>query len=200
MLPYTKVIAGSSTNVTDPTTEEINQGNNQLTPYNSAVNNGYYLLMSQGISNISSEIQNVITAGGVTPSADNNNLITALNNLYPAISALGTAAYVNVGTADNQIPLLGTVKSQITAQVRFGSWSSIAINSIIQAASDGFIVGYDPNNSGGFNILTDSSPTPTTIRSAQECDNFVNPGGTMSPVKKNDYYKITPLNGSSFTE
>jgi len=112
MLPYTEVIAGASTNVTTPTTEQIEQGNNPLTPYNSAVNNGYYRQISEGVFDLSAEIQNVISAGGVTPSTDNDNLITALNNLYPLIDDLGSAAYVDTGTGAGDVPLNSTLTAQ----------------------------------------------------------------------------------------
>lgn len=89
VLPYTEVVAGSSTNVTTPTTEEINQGNNQLTPYNSAINNGYYRQMSQGVANVNAEIINAIEGLGGTPSSSNDNLITALRTvLFPTGSFL----------------------------------------------------------------------------------------------------------------
>lgn len=81
--------------------------------------------------------------------------------------------------------------------LRFGTFSALTLNTVYQAAYDGFVVGYDPIQPGGFNILSDASNPPTTIRSAQECDNLVNPGGTCSPIKSGNYYKVTPLNSSS---
>jgi hypothetical protein len=83
MLPYTKVIAGASTNVTTPTSGELDQGNNQLTPYNSAINNGYYRQMSQGIFNLSAEVENVIEEAGLTPDSSLTQLLEGLDILYP---------------------------------------------------------------------------------------------------------------------
>lgn len=87
MLPYSTVIAGSSTNVRTPTTGELNQGNDQLTVYDSAKNNGYYRQMSAQIYSISAELINVINAGGVTPSSSNDNLITALRTFFTPIGS-----------------------------------------------------------------------------------------------------------------
>ncbi len=93
VLPYTQVVAGSSTNVTTPTTEEFNQGNNQLTPYNSAINNGYYRQISQGVANLNAEIINAITGLGGSPNSSNNNLIDALLPfLFPVGSTIDHAA------------------------------------------------------------------------------------------------------------
>lgn len=181
MLPYTDVIAGASTNVTTPTTEEIDQGNNQLTPYNSAVNNGYYRLMSQGVADLSSEIQSVIVAAGLTPSAS-DQLLTALNILYPDVGDLGSAAYVDTGTSAGDVPLNSTLSAQrfesSEQTITFGGSLTIAHGLgaipknykaflVCKTAGDGYSVGdvtdfkdFDANDNGpgyGCQIIPDST-------------------------------------------
>lgn len=126
VLPYTQVVAGLSTNVETPTTEQINQGNDRLTPYNSSKNNGYYRQMSQGIFSLSSELQNVFQAGGITPSTG-LNLLPALDALYPRKSTLGTASTKDVGTSSNQIPL---VQNVATLAIPAGAIMPFAMSSI----------------------------------------------------------------------
>lgn len=107
MLPFTKIIAGASTNVVEPSDSEINQGNSVGTSYPSNVNNGYYRLMCQAIHALNAELINVVNTGGVTPNSDLTNVMTALDLLFPRKSSLGTASGKNTGTSSDDVPLLG---------------------------------------------------------------------------------------------
>lgn len=69
MQNYTRIIAGASSNIVVPTVPQINQGNDPLTPYDSAKNNGYYKEMSQAINIASTELTNLISTSGQTPGA-----------------------------------------------------------------------------------------------------------------------------------
>jgi hypothetical protein len=64
---YTRVIGATSTNIRTPTTGEINQGNDALTPFDSAKNNGYINEVSEQVKDISAELINLITEAGLTP-------------------------------------------------------------------------------------------------------------------------------------
>lgn len=64
---YTRIIGATSTHKRTPTVAEINQGNETLTPFDGAKNNGYFNEMSLQIGNISEELTNLITAQGLTP-------------------------------------------------------------------------------------------------------------------------------------
>lgn len=132
VLPYTQVVAGSSTNVTTPTTEQFNQGNDQLTPYNSAVNNGYYRQISQGVANLSAEVINVIEEAGLTPDSSLTQLLTALDDLYPRASTLGTASTKNIGTSSGQVPLIGTQ----SATTSLAGLASLATQAEVNAGTD----------------------------------------------------------------
>lgn len=88
---YTRIIGSTSTNIRTPTTGEINQGNVQLTPYESAKNNGYYNEMSQQIGNISEELITLITAAGLTPDATLGQVLEAITNLQNLGDAAGAA-------------------------------------------------------------------------------------------------------------
>ena len=66
MQNYTRIIGATSTNIRTPTLPEINQGNDQLTPFESAKNNGYNFEMSQQIANISEELTNLIISQGLS--------------------------------------------------------------------------------------------------------------------------------------
>lgn len=68
MLNYTRII-GTTSNKRVPTLPEIQQGNVSLTPYETAKNNGFLFEMSDQIGKISTELTNLLTARGITPSA-----------------------------------------------------------------------------------------------------------------------------------
>lgn len=69
-----------------------------------------------------------------------------------------------------------------------GAWASRTENTIYQAATDGFFVGYDSTgNPGEIIFYTDSSTPPTTVRT-KNSSGYGN-SGVCCPVKKGDYYK-----------
>ncbi len=72
---------------------------------------------------------------------------------------------------------------------RLGLWLARAKGTIYQAATDGFVVFYDPSD-GTPAGLTDSA-TPPTITRVQAGTSAVGYFGLTFPVKKNDYWKVT---------
>lgn len=105
---YTRIIGNGSSNIRTPTAPEITQGNDQLTPYESAKNNGYYNEMSQQIGNISEEITNVITSAGLTPDAT----LTQLQE------SLGTVNDLTVNGKLNTAPSTATISTGSIAYAR----------------------------------------------------------------------------------
>ena len=83
---------------------------------------------------------------------------------------------------------------------QFGSFVSKSTGTSYQAATDGIVTFYcsDVDNGDDFQLLSDSSDPPTTLRGR-----LGTPSGTtafygqlMTPVKKNDYYKLTVAGGA----
>lgn len=73
-----------------------------------------------------------------------------------------------------------------------GAWdaSTYTQGNIYQATTDGFVVVYD-ESAGGAEItgITDSNPTPTTVRCHVQFGSGLHGSFTM-PVKKDDYWKV----------
>lgn len=110
----------------------------------------------------------------------------------------------NLNAVTNTILVLlsdGTLWHEVSrspSQIGFGTWTSLSVATVYQAATDGIVVA--TSNSGTIvdvSILTDSSNPPTTSRAASENNN---PGNAaqqafaMSPVRKGDYYKVLAQN------
>lgn len=70
----------------------------------------------------------------------------------------------------------------------FGNWLARANNTVYQAATDGFAMGFA--TAGGVNnqVLTDGSNPPTTVRQHGTTSPSM-PDGALSPVRKGDYWK-----------
>jgi len=97
---------------------------------------------------------------------------------------------VGIGTTEPKAKLdvNGTMKV-------FGEWQKLQVNTTYQSPSDGFVV----INVGGTSdseviLLTDSNNSPRTIRTRA-----YNYSGTMSPVKKGDYFKAEKSGGGTAT-
>lgn len=86
---YTRIIGATSTNIRTPTSGEINQGNVQLTPYDSAKNNGYYNEMSEQLGNVSTELTTLISAAGLTPDATLGQVLEAIPLIATPITTQG---------------------------------------------------------------------------------------------------------------
>lgn len=72
--------------------------------------------------------------------------------------------------------------------LRLGDWVAKSNNTVYQASTDGFVVGYASGASDSA-VYTDASNPPTTLRSYIDDDTYSS--GFCVPVKKNDYYKAT---------
>jgi len=103
----------------------------------------------------------------------------------------GTSVEKNVTTGKLQI-----IDSHVKSLSAFGSWASKTVDTIYQAATDGFVVAY-VNDSSELRLKTDSTVTPTTIRAY--CESYSSAAHYNSfcvPVKKNDYWIVDKLSGS----
>lgn len=102
--------------------------------------------------------------------------------------------------SDERVPTQQSTKAYVDAQItansaKLGTWAGKSINTVYQAATDGFFVtrvissaGYDTYAY----IYTDGSNPPTTLRGqldSQQAD--ADAGSFTCPVKKDDYYKCT---------
>jgi len=136
------------------------------------------------------------------------NLLKADGSNIPTLPDGAKLASTAAPTQDYEIPNKKYVDDEVAgvpAQVGFGAWVAKSADTVYQAATDGFVVasgqGYGEGDQGLF-LYTDSSNPPTTLRakdggsgsgttSVKEC--------VMSPVKKNDYYKIVNNTGAAVT-
>lgn len=99
------------------------------------------------------------------------------------------------------------VVGEVIDYPNLGSWTTATFASGTQAASDGFFTCLDTSSSSSrvcyVECLTDSSSTPTTIRTVGTV--YMNGSGTygnmscMSPVKSADYYKCNASCSSGST-
>lgn len=149
MEQYTRRFGATSTNIRTPTTPEINQGNNQLTIFDSAKNNGYTYEVSKAAADCSAEIIAVINAAGLTPGVALNQLLQAIGILYPAVvqateTVAGIGEIANAGEriagVDNtkfltpfglkalfNSSILNATQSSIRLPINTGSFSEVII-------------------------------------------------------------------------
>ena len=142
----------------------------------------------------------------------NQDLSTAViltgDQTVAGVKTFSSSPIVPTPTTDYQASTKKYVDDEVAgvpAQVGFGAWVAKSADTVYQAATDGFVVasgqGYGEGDQGLF-LYTDSSNPPTTLRakdggsgsgttSVKEC--------VMSPVKKNDYYKIVNNTGAAVT-
>lgn len=152
-----------------------------------------------------SKLAQVTTAGKVSGAA-----LTSLSSV-PSGAGLIPVANIDTGTTANKIVILngsaqlpavsGVNLTGVTISAALGTWASKSIDTSYQAATDGFVVFYctDVGNGDSFNICTDSSNPPTTVRG-----NMGTSSGTtafsaqlFTPVKKSDYYKVVTVSGTA---
>lgn len=111
----------------------------------------------------------------------------------PKLSAQGSD-----GSVDLQLEAKGAGKVKFVSGC-LGAWETKSNNTVYQAATDGFIMGWA--NGGGYNgavndvaIYSDGSNPPTTIRCRSVDIQEGSAGHTsfgIAPIRKGDYYKIT---------
>jgi hypothetical protein len=94
----------------------------------------------------------------------------------------------------------GAKLDTLTTGSWLGAWVAKAVDTIYQAATDGFVIAMidcpTSSDRGRLDGYTDSAATPTTKRCACEASlqglyNMIQVASIMMPVKKNDYWKMT---------
>lgn len=75
---------------------------------------------------------------------------------------------------------------------RLGAWLVRAKNTVYQAATDGFVIGFNVDINTTIHAYTDSANPPVTERNRNAQDvGSGNTGSSISmPVKKNDYWEV----------
>lgn len=161
MQNYTRIIGATSTNIRTPTTGEIGQGNDQLTPYDSAKNNGYYNEMSQAINNVSTEVTNAIIAAGITPGGALTQLTSAIQAITNTSLAalLGSSSLSSNGYARLPIKISGVIAEVI---IQWGSFSAVGTSGSqafpLTFPNQSFqVVGNDNSSSSATNRFATSS-------------------------------------------
>jgi len=82
--------------------------------------------------------------------------------------------------------------------LKLGDWESKSNNTVYQASTDGFVVGY---GAPGYNwgIYSDSATPPTTLRQYYQVDAAAhNYGCGMCPIRKGDYWKTVGFTTAVF--
>jgi len=132
----------------------------------------------------------VLQAGGVIKRGDSTAFWLAGGTTAPAESGSQTA-----GNLQPYIVLYKIIKYQVTPEAGgFGDWSAPGdyltdVNYL--ASTDGFVVVY---GSGYFNVLSDASNPPTTVRETMEGNGYIN--GSCCPIKAGDYWKLSINSGT----
>jgi len=118
---------------------------------------------------------------------------TVVNNM---LDTDGTLA----ANSDSKIATQKATKTYVDGKVvALGSWVSKSFDTVYQAATDGHVVCYiSVDNGDRFQLLTDSSNPPGTVRGELETGSGTTAfrGSMSSPVKKNDYYKVAIVSGA----
>ncbi len=140
-----------------------------------------------------SGLANIVSGAGVIPIANIPSITDAKLD-----SGVGTSANNLVKlSASAKLPAVdGSLLTGLPPQKSIGSISGKTVNTVYQAATDGFAVlrGYSCANNGGFQIYTDSSNPPTT--SLAYFDNSQGAYSATVPIKSGNYYKLTSTNGT----
>jgi hypothetical protein len=102
----------------------------------------------------------------------------------------------------------GATNARVAGDAKFGttsnfSWVSKTVNTVYQAASDGFMVGHGLASGGAGSsaiiAYTDASVTPSTIRQVVNGIPDTGRASVCCPVKKGDYYEIASTTTATFT-
>lgn len=83
------------------------------------------------------------------------------------------------------------------------AWQSKLGGTVYQATVDGVVVAYTTLNSGTYVTFTaksDSSNPPTTVRQVAKVTVVGGYGTITIPVKKNDYWSVSPASDGSSTD
>lgn len=147
-------------------------------------------------SSFSASTTYYVYCGTSSTTAATCTVTISLNNSAPS----GVTYYKQLGnfTTDSNGNIAQIVDNSVPA--RLGAWATFSLGSTYQAATDGFMMGYAQiGTSQSIACYTDSSPSPSTIRTESAVGNngIVIAGTCMNPVRKGDYYKITTSGSSS---
>lgn len=130
-------------------------------------------------------------SGWTQASIGANNTVLTSNGTIPSFSTtIGTSAN-NIVQLDGSAKLPAVDGGQLTG-LGLGSWSSKSVTTVYQAATDLFLAVTTTGGAGDnyVNCITDSSATPSTIRTSGYSIGSP-PTGCSTMVKKNDYYEVT---------
>jgi uncharacterized protein YcfJ len=125
------------------------------------------------------------TTSPVVPDATTSAQAASYKNITDLI-----AAQTNTTTGHDHD---GTDSKTISGN-QFGAWATKTVNTVYQAATDGFAMAVNSRVIYGY---TDSNAAPTTVRAW--CENNTYAGFIIMPVKKNDYWKIGNYQGTAPT-
>lgn len=139
-----------------------------------------------------------VYAGTSTSTAASATFYISLSSTAPT----GVTYYLQLGnfTTDGSGNVTATITNVNLPSTGFGAWTSKSLGTAYQATTDGFVtfVCADVDNGDDFQILTDSNSPPTTMRQRIYTPSSTTAfaGSMTSPVRKNDYYKVSAVSGS----
>lgn len=123
-------------------------------------------------------------------------------SLSTAQTIPGDKTFTGTNTAPTQAARDNSTKLATTAYAdadsTFGAWVTDAISTVYQASTDGFVIvdALSSTNSSLVSCITDSNPSPSTVRNEGQASLSNYHIGCMTPVRKGDYWKVT-TNGVS---
>jgi hypothetical protein len=122
----------------------------------------------------------------------------AITALQAATPVKATGAEINTGTNDDKFATPKAIKDSNILKTGLGSWATIDLGTVYQAATDGFVTAWFVGNPATLVGRTDGSNPPVGIR--QFAKSIASAHNSISfPVRKGDYY-LLDKDGSTTTD
>jgi hypothetical protein len=116
-------------------------------------------------------------------------------------SAIASEAEAQAGTENTKgMTPLRTAQAIAALGKELGDWDSKSLDTVYQAATDGFVVVISESNgqARAFAIYSDGSNPPTTMRAYQSQIAAQGAVSFMCPIRSGDYYKVYVGSGTTY--
>ena len=162
--------------------EELRENKSDILTLESYYSSGVLNVANGGTSSSSNTAYAVICGGTTTTGAQQS------------IASVGTSGQVLTSNGAGALPTF-----QATSSKALGAWVSKSAGTTYQATTDGFVTATVAGGDSNTRITgyTDSSSTPTTVRSIASVYAGTQWNTMTFPVKEDDYYKVILNAGGS---